>query len=96
MKFFLFFPKSDFSHLFLQFFAYVSKIFFPVFLGNRSNNFPEIFTQVFYHCWAGPEPLTSTKSAVFAKLLRKQKIVNFWASRDLTKDPATEKIFKFE
>ena len=96
MKFFSFFVKIDFSHLFLRFFADVSKIFACSFLGNGSTDFAEIFTQVSYHYCAGPEPLTSMKLTVFKNLLGKPKIVIFRASPDLTKDPATENFFKLE
>ena len=96
MKFFSFFVKIDFSHLFLRFFADVSKIFACSFLGNGSTDFAEIFTQVSYHYCAGPEPLTSMKLTVFENLLGKPKIVIFRASTDLTKDPATEKFFMLE
>ena len=82
MKFFSFFVKTHFSHLFL--------------LGNGSPDFAEIFTQVSYHYCGGPEPLTSMKYAVFEKLLGNPKIVIFRASPDLTKDPATKNFFKLE
>ena len=96
MKFFSFFVKINFSHLFLRIFADVSKIFACRFLGNGSTDFAEIFTQVSYHYCGVPEPLTSMKYAVFEKLLGKPKIVIFRASPDLTKDPATENFFKLE
>ena len=96
MKFFSFFVKIDFSHLFLRFFADVSKIFACSFLGNGSTDFAEIFTQVSYHYCGGLEPLRSIKYAVFEKLLGKPKIVIFGASPDLIKDPATENFFKLE
>ena len=96
MKFFSFFVKIDFSHLFLRFFADVSKIFACSFLGNGSTDFAEIFTQVSYHYCGGLEPLTSMKYAAFKKLLGKPKIVIFRASPDLTKDPATENLFMLE
>ena len=59
-----------------------------------STDFAEIFTQFSYHYCGWPEPLTSMKYAVFEKLLGKPKIFIFRASPDLTKDPATGKIFK--
>ena len=96
MKFFSFFVKTHFSHLFLRFFADVSKIFACTFLGNGSTDFAQIFTQVSYHYCGGPEPLISMKYAVFEKLLRNPKIVIFWASPNLTKDPATRDFFKLE
>ena len=96
MNFFSFFVKTHFSHLFLRFFADVSKIFACSFLVNGSTDFAEIFTQVSYHYCGVPEPLTSMKYAVFEKLLGKPKIVIFRASPDLTKDPATENFFKLE
>ena len=93
---FFIFRKNRFSHLFLRFFADVSKIFACSFLGNGSTDFAEIFTQVSYQYCKVPEPLTSMKYAVFEKLLGKPKIVIFGASPDLTKDPATENFFKLE
>ena len=42
----------------LAFFADVSKKFTLTFPKNGSTDFPEIFTQVYYHYWGGPEPLT--------------------------------------
>ena len=93
-EFFFIFRKNRFSHLFLRFFADVCKIFTLTFLGNGSTDFAEIYTQVSYHYCGGPEPLTYMKYTVFEKLLGKPKIVIFRASADLTKDPATGKIFK--
>ena len=95
-EFFFIFRENRFSHLFLRFFADVSKIFACSFLGNGSTDFAEFLHKFPIIIAEGLNLLTSMKLTVFENLLGKPKIVIFRASTDLTKDPATEKFFMLE